>query len=104
MPRESVPVADSRQLGDCHDLRCTHDWYPQANNITLSKYAFELPELFRYEDIKKVHPKFEMGIFGHSPDTANEWDFYPIPWTDRSVSVRLFGYDGPRECDHVCDH
>jgi len=34
-----------RQLGDCHSLRCKEEWYPYANS-TLSKYAFELPEVF----------------------------------------------------------
>jgi hypothetical protein len=36
----------------------------------LSKYAFELRELFGYEAIKEQFPGFEMGVFGHSPDTV----------------------------------
>jgi hypothetical protein len=46
------------------------EWYPLANNITLSKYAFELQELFNYPDMTARFEGFEMGIFGHSPDTV----------------------------------
>lgn len=47
-----------------------NEWYPQANNITLSKYAFELQEVFRYDIVKAKFPTWNMGIFGHSPDTV----------------------------------
>jgi hypothetical protein len=60
-----------RQLGDCHEFRCFEEWYPQANNITLSKYAFELEEIFSYDRVKTAYPDWEMGIFGHSPDTVS---------------------------------
>ena len=60
----------TRQVGDCHSSRCLKEWYTYANNITLSKYAFELQELFNYPDMKERFPGFEMGIFGHSPDTV----------------------------------
>ncbi|WWD04530.1 hypothetical protein V865_002600 [Kwoniella europaea PYCC6329] len=83
-----------QQLGDCHELRCSYEWYPHANNITVSKYAFELLELFEYEKVKTKYPDWEMGLFGHSPDTGNEWDFYPIPWNDKTAKARVFGYDG----------
>ncbi|WVQ75041.1 hypothetical protein IAR50_004650 [Cryptococcus sp. DSM 104548] len=83
-----------QQLGDCHELRCSYEWYPQANNITLSKYAFELPELFEYSKVKAKYPDWEMGLFGHSPDTANEWDFWPVRWNDKKADANIFGYDG----------
>ncbi|WVQ95996.1 hypothetical protein IAU59_003096 [Kwoniella sp. CBS 9459] len=83
-----------QQLGDCHELRCSYEWYPQANNITVSKYAFELLELFEYEKVKAKYPEWEMGLFGHSPDTGNEWDFYPVPWSQKTADAKVFGYDG----------
>lgn len=83
-----------QQLGDCHQHGCLNDWYPYANNITLSKYAFELPELFNHDNVLKRYPGFHMGLFGHSPDTGNPWDFYPVPWQDRTAKAVVFGYDG----------
>lgn len=83
-----------QQLGDCHEHRCLKEWYPYSNNITLSKYAFELPELFNYENVRTLYPGFEMGLFGHSPDTGNAWDFYPLPWGERTAKAVVFGYDG----------
>ncbi len=83
-----------QQLGDCHEHRCLKEWYPQANNITVTKYAFELPELFNLANVRKVYPQFEMGLFGHSPDTGNEWDFYPLPWGERTAQAVIFGFDG----------
>jgi len=59
-----------RQLGDCHSLRCKGEWYPYANS-TLSKYAFELPEVFAYDQVDSQFPGWEMGMFGHSPDTVS---------------------------------
>lgn len=66
----SVVTDRFRQLGDCHEFRCFKEWYPQANNITLSKYAFELEEIFSYERVKAAYPDWQMGIFGHNPDTV----------------------------------
>nr|XP_019009410.1 uncharacterized protein I206_06059 [Kwoniella pini CBS 10737]OCF48191.1 hypothetical protein I206_06059 [Kwoniella pini CBS 10737] len=83
-----------QQLGDCHELRCSYEWYPHANNITVSKYAFELLELFDYDKVKAKYPGWEMGLFGHSPDTGNEWDFYPVPWNEKTAKAKVFGYDG----------
>ncbi|WWC92732.1 uncharacterized protein L201_007691 [Kwoniella dendrophila CBS 6074] len=83
-----------QQLGDCHELRCSYEWYPHANNITVSKYAFELLELFEHDKVKAKYPDWRMGLFGHSPDTGNEWDFYPIPWSERTAKAKVFGYDG----------
>ncbi|EIW71580.1 hypothetical protein TREMEDRAFT_27838 [Tremella mesenterica DSM 1558] len=82
-----------QQLGDCHSLRCMLEWYPQANNITLSKYAFELQEVFEYERVRKEFPNWEMGLFGHNPDTGNEWDFYPMPWMNKTVDAKMFGFE-----------
>jgi hypothetical protein len=66
----ATPNPYLRQLGDCHDMRCLNEWYPLANNITLSKYAFELPEIFNYDRVKSKFPDWQMGLFGHSPDTV----------------------------------
>lgn len=70
------------------------EWYPQANNITLSKYAFELPEIFDHKAVKDKFPTWSMGMFGHSPDTANEWDFWPVKWSEKKSTATMFGYDG----------
>ncbi|WRT69629.1 uncharacterized protein IL334_006618 [Kwoniella shivajii] len=83
-----------QQLGDCHELRCSYEWYPHANNITVSKYAFELLELFEHDKVKAKYPDWQMGMFGHSPDTGNEWDFYPVRWADKTAHAKVFGYDG----------
>ncbi|KAL1413682.1 hypothetical protein Q8F55_001461 [Vanrija albida] len=83
-----------QQLGDCHEHRCMKEWYPQANNITLTKYAFELEEIFNYDNVRKHYPNFTMGLFGHSPDTGNEWDFYPTAWAAKRNKAMIFGYDG----------
>ncbi|ORY34796.1 hypothetical protein BCR39DRAFT_461978 [Naematelia encephala] len=83
-----------QQLGDCHELRCMNEWYPQANNITLSKYAFELQEIFAYDNVKRRFPSWEMGIFGHSPDTGNEWDYWPVSWAKKTAQASVFGFDG----------
>lgn len=82
-----------QQLGDCHDHRCMKEWYPQANNITVTKYAFELEELFGWDNVRKHYPDFHMGLFGHSPDTGNEWDFYPLPWSEKTAKASVFGFD-----------
>ncbi|OWZ54426.1 hypothetical protein C349_03544 [Cryptococcus neoformans var. grubii Br795] len=83
-----------QQIGDCHSLRCAYEWYPQSNNITLSKYAFELLELFDYDKVKAKYPDWEMGLFGHSPDTGNEWDFWPVTWSEKTSDATIFGFDG----------
>jgi hypothetical protein len=83
-----------QQAGDCHSHRCMREWYPQANNITVSKYAFELEEVFNVDNVKKHYPDFHLGLFAHSPDTANEWDFFPIDWRDKESKAVVFGFDG----------
>ena len=74
------------------------EWYPQANNITLSKYAFELPEIFDHKAVKDRFSTWSMGLFGHSPDTANEWDFWPVKWGEKKSTATMFGYDGSCQC------
>jgi hypothetical protein len=77
-----------RQLGDCHEFRCFEEWYPQAN-ITLSKYAFELEEIFSYDRVKTAYPEWEMGIFGHSPDTVSPT---PVLWLSTDVLGERMGF------------
>jgi hypothetical protein len=95
--------SDGRQLGDCHELRCLKEWYPQANNITLSKYAFELNEIFSHDKLVERFPQHEFGLFGHSPDTGNEWDFYPTVWANKTADATMFGFDGSCKSSLVCD-
>lgn len=83
-----------QQIGDCHSHRCMKEWYPHANNITVSKYAFELEEVFNVDNVRQHYPSFHLGVFGHSPDTANEWDFWPVPWSQRHRKAAVFGFDG----------
>lgn len=83
-----------QQLGDCHSLRCLKEWYPNVSNITVSKYAFELLELFDYHKLEKLYPGLDMQLYGHSPDSANPWDFYPIPWEAKTKDAQMFGFDG----------
>ena len=64
-------MTDRRQLGDCHEMRCLKEWYPLANNITVSKYAFELQEIFDFDRVREKFPAWTMGLFGHSPDTVS---------------------------------
>jgi hypothetical protein len=81
-----------QQLGDCHEFRCFEEWYPQANNITLSKYAFELEEIFTYDRVKEAYPDWEMGIFGHSPDTVSNiqslYEYWLIPRRTNGISIQ----------------
>lgn len=83
-----------QQLGDCHELRCTDEWYPHATNITVSKYAFEIPELFDHQRTSQRFPGLDMQLFAHSPDSANPWDFWPLAWEDKVADARVFGFDG----------
>lgn len=83
-----------QQLGDCHEHRCMKEWYQQSNNITVTKYAFELNEIFNYDNIRTKFPDFQMHLFGHSPDTGNPWDFYPLPWSEKTREAAVFGFDG----------
>lgn len=83
-----------QQLGDCHSLNCLKEWYPRTNNITVTKYAFEMLDIFSWDRVHQMFPNFEMGLFGHSMDSANEWDFWPLKWEDRKFDARVFGFDG----------
>lgn len=94
------------------------DWFPYQSNITLSRYAFELSEVFTHERIMKNFPGMAMHLFAHSPDAvrrpyaisrahlepstdrllcpvnlkANPWDFFPLNnWRDKKQDAVLFG-------------
>lgn len=84
----------AQQIGDCHSLNCFKEWYPYTSNITVTKYAFEMLEIFNPERLKQHYPDMDMHLFGHSPDSANEWDFFPIPWEQRQYDARVFGFTG----------
>ncbi|EJU06056.1 hypothetical protein DACRYDRAFT_73322 [Dacryopinax primogenitus] len=101
------------QLGDCHskirwvwmpdhDMEVDHDpdhscvqwFYPWQGNITVSKYAFEMLEVFKWDRLRRLYPGMQMQLFGHSPDSANEWDFYPLDWAKKKNDAVVFGHDG----------
>lgn len=42
-----------------------------------------------------------MGMFGHSPDTGNEWDFWPVTWSEKASEARIFGFDGSCKCQSL---
>ena len=90
-------MTSPRQLGDCHLLHCMNEWYPFTNNITLSKYAFELPEIFAYDKVAALFPGWTMGMFGHSPDTVRPV-FGKVNGADsiRGTSGIFGPYLGPR--------
>ncbi|KAL7425098.1 hypothetical protein Q5752_000786 [Cryptotrichosporon argae] len=83
----------AQQIGDCHSLRCLDEWYVGAN-ITAVKYAFELQEVFGWDRIKSMYPDMAAPLFGHSPDTGNPWDFWPVPWSEKKRRASIFGFDG----------
>ncbi|GHJ89456.1 hypothetical protein NliqN6_5858 [Naganishia liquefaciens] len=84
----------AQQLGDCHSLNCLREWYPNVSNITVTKYGFEMLELFNRDRLAHAFPDAEAQLFGHSPDSANPWDFWPIPWAERTTPVKMFGFTG----------
>lgn len=79
------------EIGDCHYDTCIKEWFPYHGNITVSKYAFELIEMFDYPRLRDLYPGFPMQLFAHSPDVANEWQFYPKKWSRRRAEAMLFG-------------
>lgn len=87
----------TRQLGDCHSLNCLKEWYPNVSNITVTKYGFEMLELFNPDRLKHSYPSLDPQLFGHSPDSANPWDFWPIPWGEKNTPVKMFGFTGSCE-------
>lgn len=103
-PRGHISQTDpdspvSSQLGDCHegtpDGSCMNDWHPYNGNVTVSRYAFELTEVFTHERITRKYPDHKMHLFAHSPDAANAWDFYPhSSWRQKKQDAVLFGYEG----------
>ncbi|CDZ97942.1 hypothetical protein [Phaffia rhodozyma] len=85
----------AQQLGDCHADDCINKWYARQLNITVVKYPHELMDMLHPERINKRFPGMQMHLFGHSPDSANRWDFYPVEkWEDKKVDVQGFGFDG----------
>ncbi|EGG00690.1 uncharacterized protein MELLADRAFT_111563 [Melampsora larici-populina 98AG31] len=91
--------------GDCNFGQCVKDSYLLNGNITLVRYANELVEMYSYLNILKaknrkydylsddeLSQKFQFQLFGHVPDTANEWDFYPLDdWESKIYDAVLFG-------------
>jgi hypothetical protein len=94
------PLTPHRQLGDCHSLNCLHEWYPNVSNITVTKYGFEMLELFNPDRLAHEFPGMEPQLFGHSPDSANEWDFWPVSWGEKKTDVKMFGFTG--SCRSLC--
>lgn len=52
-------------------MRLLQDWFPYQSNITLSRYAFELTDVFTHERIMKNFPGMDMHLFAHSPDAVS---------------------------------
>lgn len=53
-----------------HSILSEQDWFPYQSNVTLSRYAFELNEVFTYDRITKNFPGMQMHLFAHSPDAV----------------------------------
>ena len=87
----------AQQLGDCHSLNCFKEWYPYSSNITVTKYAFEMLDIFSPTNLREKFPSMDMHLFGHSPDSANQWDFYPGKWAERTHDAQMFGFTGSCE-------
>lgn len=51
-------------------------------------------DIFNPERLDKDFNGMEMQLFGHSPDSANEWDFFPVEWEEREFDARMFGFTG----------
>ncbi|KAH9811265.1 hypothetical protein DFH28DRAFT_901275 [Melampsora americana] len=91
--------------GDCNLGQCVRDTYLLNGNITLVRYANELVEMYSYLNLLKaknekykhlsddeLSKNFQFQLFGHVPDTANEWDFYPLhDWDSKTYDAVLFG-------------
>lgn len=89
-----------RQLGDCHSFNCLKEWYPNVSNITVTKYAFEMLEIFNPDRLEHSFPALDQQLLAHSPDSANSWDFWPIPWQERTTDVKMFGFTGSCKLNH----
>jgi hypothetical protein len=87
----------AQQIGDCHSLNCFKEWYPYSSNITVTKYAFEMLDVYNPERLKASYPDMSMHLFGHSPDSANQWDFFPGKWSERKHDAQMFGFTGSCE-------
>ncbi|KAJ9107158.1 hypothetical protein QFC19_002818 [Naganishia cerealis] len=107
--KQSDPMLDvlpcgallAQQLGDCHHLNCLKEWYPNVSNITVIKYAFEMLELFNEDRLAHMYPGLDRQLFGHSPDSANPWDFWPVEWSKRTSNVKMFGFTGSCKDDWI---
>ncbi|KAJ9095307.1 hypothetical protein QFC21_005673 [Naganishia friedmannii] len=100
--KQSDPMLDAlpcgailaQQLGDCHALNCLNEWYPNVSNITVTKYGFEMLELFNEDRLAHTYPNLDRQLFGHSIDSANPWDFWPVEWSSRASKAKMFGFTG----------
>jgi hypothetical protein len=63
----------------------------------VTKYAFEMIDIFNPTRLESEFEGMEMQLFGHSPDSANEWDFYPEESQGERKGVVLFGFTGSCE-------
>ncbi|KAJ9119301.1 hypothetical protein QFC24_005772 [Naganishia onofrii] len=100
--KQSDPMLDAlpcgallaQQLGDCHNLNCLSEWYPNVSNITVTKYAFEMLELFNEDRMAHTYPDLDRQLFAHSIDSANPWDFWPVEWSEKTSDAKMFGFTG----------
>lgn len=68
-PPPFLPLSYSLSVSLTH-LYTHKEWMPYLGNITLSRYAFELTEVFTHERITRIYPGHQMHLFGHSPDAV----------------------------------
>lgn len=61
-------------------------------------------DIFNPTRLQEEFEGMEMQLFGHSPDSANEWDFYPGEWEEKVFGARMFGFTGSCESLSADNH
>lgn len=84
------------EVGDCFEDKC-YSYLNYLANITTTRYASELIDMFSWERMKEKIPLFlplaKNHLFGAVQDCANPWVFYPLrkPYLERDVGLILYG-------------
>ncbi|KAI9346021.1 hypothetical protein DFJ73DRAFT_960679 [Zopfochytrium polystomum] len=83
-------------MGDCHgaewEVDCEKSTWPLATpDVIVSRYAFEIFDLFNWERAKEKNRTRPI-LRGHHPDCADPEKLFPLPINQtREVDVQLFG-------------